>query len=71
MRNKIIQIPNRVNLIKTGGSNTFISTFRRKEYDVGIVEKTRKYNWLNYKLAVLFTLIIGTLTYFSLEFLFF
>ncbi len=63
-------VPSRYKSIETSGSNRFTSTFSQKEQSQGIVEKRdRSYNWVGYKWAVAFTLIIGFLTYLMLDYL--
>ncbi|MEM9545770.1 MAG: hypothetical protein AAGA77_07345 [Bacteroidota bacterium] len=60
--------PNRYKALDTSGSNKFVSTFSQRKSREGIVEKRdRQYNWINYKYAVVFTLVIGALTYYLLE----
>lgn len=64
-------MPNRYNPIKTSGSNTFISRFKSKRANGSIVEKTTSYNWINYKAALVFTAVIGLITYIFIDVLFF
>jgi hypothetical protein len=62
MRNKIDLSPNRYKTTKTSRSNLFVSSFKSKETNGGIVEKTSIYNWTGYIKALIFTLIVLMLT---------
>lgn len=72
MRTRKELIPTRYNQVKTSGSNKFVSTFSQLIQNDGIVEKRdRTYNWINYKLYIKFTIVIGSLTYFVIDYLWF
>jgi len=63
--------PTRYRQVKTSGSNKFVSTFKSTPTD-GIVEKKdRTYNWLNYKMYLFMTVLIGFITYLVLNYLWF
>ena len=72
MRNQVDLTPGRYSTSKTSGSNKFISTFSQSTQYEGIVEKRdSKYNWIGYKWAVGFTMVIGTITYLVIDYLMF
>lgn len=67
MRKQINLSPNRYNPPKTSGSNKFVSTFKSKESGGSVVEKSTSYNWIGYKTAIVFTIVIGLITYLVFE----
>jgi len=70
MRKQKDLVPNRYKTIETSGSSKFVSTFSKKDISDVIVEKRdRSYNWEGYKWALLFTVIVGIITYSVLEIL--
>jgi len=72
MRKRKVLTPNRYNHVKTSGSNKFVSTFSKLYRKDGItVKRDRKYNWTSYKWALIFALVIGALTYFAIDYIFF
>lgn len=69
MRNQRDLAPNRYTTIKTSGSNKFVSSFLQKGLTEGIVEKRNStYNWVSYKWSLLFSIIVGILTYFVIDY---
>ena len=72
MRKQPELTPNRYKPRKPSGSSKFVSSFKSKNVEPGIVEKKDfKYNWLGYKWAVAFAIVIAILTYFLVKRMFF
>lgn len=71
MRNKINLLPSRNSLINTRGSNKFVSTFNSNSSDGVRVEKRSSDNWKGYILALIFTLLVGSLTFIVVDYFMF